>query len=142
MVVAAVNPAAEQLLGQSVRRLVNRPLEQVLVFDDLIVSRLADAQTHLVARKVRVGLAGQCPRARCDDRAGAASSGLADAGAARNERGRGAQRRCARRGAGETGALRAPEVLAHEIKNPLAGIRGAAQLLDRKLGEADRALTG
>ena len=37
--------------------------------------------------------------------------------------------------------LRAPEVLAHEIKNPLAGIRGAAQLLGRKLGEGDRALT-
>ena len=33
-------------------------------------------------------------------------------------------------------------VLAHEIKNPLAGIRGAAQLLDRRIGEKDRALTG
>jgi two-component system nitrogen regulation sensor histidine kinase GlnL len=38
--------------------------------------------------------------------------------------------------------LRAPEVLTHEIKNPLAGIRGAAQLLDRTATEADRALTG
>ncbi|MFX4842740.1 histidine kinase dimerization/phospho-acceptor domain-containing protein, partial [Acinetobacter baumannii] len=45
-------------------------------------------------------------------------------------------------GAGEGVALRAPEVLAHEIKNPLAGIRGAAQLLDRKLEGGDRALTG
>jgi two-component system nitrogen regulation sensor histidine kinase GlnL len=63
MVVAAVNPAAEQLLGQSVRRLVNRPLEQVLVFDEpLIVSRLADAETHLVARKVR--WSGRAKRAR------------------------------------------------------------------------------
>jgi two-component system nitrogen regulation sensor histidine kinase GlnL len=45
-------------------------------------------------------------------------------------------------GAGEGVALRAPEVLAHEIKNPLAGIRGAAQLLDRKLDDKDRELTG
>jgi two-component system nitrogen regulation sensor histidine kinase GlnL len=32
-------------------------------------------------------------------------------------------------------------VLAHEIKNPLSGIRGAAQLLEAGLSDADRALT-
>ncbi len=32
-------------------------------------------------------------------------------------------------------------MLAHEIKNPLSGIRGAAQLLDTALGDEDRALT-
>jgi two-component system nitrogen regulation sensor histidine kinase GlnL len=32
-------------------------------------------------------------------------------------------------------------MLAHEIKNPLSGIRGAAQLLESSLGDADRALT-
>lgn len=32
-------------------------------------------------------------------------------------------------------------VLAHEIKNPLSGIRGAAQLLEPSLGDDDRALT-
>jgi two-component system nitrogen regulation sensor histidine kinase GlnL len=32
-------------------------------------------------------------------------------------------------------------VLAHEIKNPLSGIRGAAQLLEPQLPDADRALT-
>lgn len=32
-------------------------------------------------------------------------------------------------------------VLAHEIKNPLSGIRGAAQLLDASVDENDRALT-
>jgi two-component system nitrogen regulation sensor histidine kinase GlnL len=32
-------------------------------------------------------------------------------------------------------------VLAHEIKNPLSGIRGAAQLLEQGLSDADRSLT-
>ena len=32
-------------------------------------------------------------------------------------------------------------MLAHEIKNPLSGIRGAAQLLEAGLGDEDRALT-
>ncbi|ODA68442.1 Nitrogen regulation protein NR(II) [Methyloligella halotolerans] len=32
-------------------------------------------------------------------------------------------------------------ILAHEIKNPLSGIRGAAQLLETNTDEADRALT-
>ncbi len=31
-------------------------------------------------------------------------------------------------------------VLAHEVKNPLSGIRGAAQLLERTVGESDREL--
>ncbi len=32
-------------------------------------------------------------------------------------------------------------MLAHEIKNPLSGIRGAAQLLETSVGDDDRALT-
>lgn len=32
-------------------------------------------------------------------------------------------------------------ILAHEIKNPLAGIRGAAQLIEQNAAEGDRALT-
>ncbi|MEO1281819.1 MAG: ATP-binding protein [Pseudomonadota bacterium] len=32
-------------------------------------------------------------------------------------------------------------ILAHEIKNPLSGIRGAAQLLEQNLPDADRSLT-
>ncbi|MGH6845425.1 MAG: histidine kinase dimerization/phospho-acceptor domain-containing protein, partial [Methylocella sp.] len=44
------------------------------------------------------------------------------------------------RGAGRSVAAMA-SVLAHEIKNPLSGIRGAAQLLEADATEPDRALT-
>ena len=42
---------------------------------------------------------------------------------------------------GEQAALGAPAVLGHEIKNPLAGIKGAAQLLAKKLDSKQRAMT-
>ncbi len=38
-------------------------------------------------------------------------------------------------------AIAIAATLAHEIKNPLSGIRGAAQLLDGRVGEADAAMT-
>jgi two-component system nitrogen regulation sensor histidine kinase GlnL len=37
--------------------------------------------------------------------------------------------------------LRGPAILAHEIKNPLSAIRGAAQLLARKAGEGEKPMT-
>lgn len=43
--------------------------------------------------------------------------------------------------AGSQQALGAPAILSHEIKNPLAGIKGAAQLLARQIGEKHKPLT-
>ncbi len=45
-------------------------------------------------------------------------------------------------GASSRSAIGMAEMLAHEIKNPLAGIAGAAQLLDMTLSAEDRELTG
>jgi two-component system nitrogen regulation sensor histidine kinase GlnL len=42
---------------------------------------------------------------------------------------------------GQQQALGAPAILGHEIKNPLAGIKGAAQLLSKKLEPSQAALT-
>jgi len=42
---------------------------------------------------------------------------------------------------GQQQAMGAPAILGHEIKNPLAGIKGAAQLLARIVDEKNRALT-
>jgi len=138
---AAANPAAEQLLGQSFRRLEGRTLGEVLRFEEpRLADRLAESDAQLTAHATGIAIAGQ-PRRQVDvtvapviDQPGWQVMTLHDLGGSE------AMRNAPP--AQEDPMLRAPEVLAHEIKNPLAGIRGAAQLLGRKLDGADLALTG
>lgn len=144
LTIASVNPAAEQLAGQGAKLLQGRHVESLFVFDEaLILERLAAGEAQLHARDAKVRILGgparrldvmTAPVTHCpgwhmlvlQETVGVEALSGDGSGA----------------GAGEGVALRAPEVLAHEIKNPLAGIRGAAQLLDRKLEGGDRALTG
>lgn len=137
---ASANPAAEQLLGQSFRRLSGRTLGELLQFDEpRIAARLVETDAQLSARATSVTVPGQPPRqidltvAPMIDQPGWQILTLIDIGGAETLRDSPSN--------GDSGVLRAPEVLAHEIKNPLAGIRGAAQLLGRKLEGKDLALT-
>ena len=139
--IASVNPAAEQFFGQSLRRLSGKPLSSILTFaEPRLAERMADSEAPLSAREVDVAVAGQGARwldvtiGPVIDAEGWQVLTLHDSSAA--------ETMGEDPGAREDSVLRAPEILAHEIKNPLAGIRGAAQLLGRKLGEGDRALTG
>jgi two-component system nitrogen regulation sensor histidine kinase GlnL len=137
--IASANPAAEQFLGQSLRRLSGRVLLDVLDFGEpRLAERLRDSETPLSAREIDVAIPGIGTR-RLDitaapviDAQGWQVVTLHDSSAA-EAMGEDA-------GGIDDALLRAPEVLAHEIKNPLAGIRGAAQLLGRKLGDHDQAL--
>lgn len=141
--VASANPAAEQLAGQGARRLIGKQVGDLFEFDEpLILSRLAEGEAQLFARGCRVRINGQ-PARRLDVMTapithcpGWQMLVLHETGGVEALGGDGSGA-----GSGDSIALRAPEVLAHEIKNPLAGIRGAAQLLDRKLKGPDRALT-
>lgn len=134
------NPAAEQFFGQSLRRLADRRLQDVLGFDEpRLTERLADSEAPISARDIGVTVPGQGAK-RLDvtitpivDEAGWQLVTLHDSTTS--------EALGEDSGAGENTVLRAPEILAHEIKNPLAGIRGASQLLARKVGEKDRALT-
>ncbi|MBK6801147.1 ATP-binding protein [Novosphingobium sp.] len=137
---AAANPAAEQFLGQSFRRLADRELGTLLRFsEERLALRLSETDAHVSARATGVTVLGQRERvvdvtvAPVIDRPGWQVLTIHDSGGAEAAGGDPA--------GGEDTVLRAPEVLAHEIKNPLAGIRGAAQLLGRKLEGGDLALT-
>lgn len=138
--IASANPAAEQFFGQSVRRLTGRKLTEVLVFgDSRFEERIADFETPVSAREIDVLVSGSFARridmsvAPIADVVGWQMLTLHDHSAteALGEDSGGA----------DNAALRGPEILAHEIKNPLAGIRGASQLLARKVGKRDRPLT-
>lgn len=140
-VVAAVNPAAEQFLGQSFRRLAGRQLGELLTFaEPRLAARLGESDGQVSARAADVLVPGQGPRqidlavAPLLDQPGWQVLTLYDIG--------GAEAMRANVSGSEDGVLRAPDILAHEIKNPLAGIRGAAQLLARKLDGNDLALAG
>ena len=138
--IVSVNPAAEQFFGQSARRLVGRALPEALRFtDQRLAERIGESDAPISARQMDVTITGMGTR-RVDvtiapiiDEAGWHILTLHDSA--------GAEAMGEPAVNPEDGVLRAPEVLAHEIKNPLAGIRGAAQLLARKLDAKDQALT-
>ena len=131
------NQAAEDLLGTSVRRLSGQRLLDLVQFgDEAIPSRIAADDAQLTARGVsmrvgerdlRVNLTISCLGSHQEWRV----MTLSDAG--QGERLADDDR---------PAPLRGPAILAHEIKNPLSAIRGAAQLLGRKVGESEKSLTG
>ena len=136
MTIAQVNPAAENLIGRSARRLVGCKFLDVVRFaEERVLDRLLGEDAQLVARGLSVEVDGRTSQVNLTISSLAAHPGwrvvtLSDAvqGERFSDDDRG-------------GALRGPAVLAHEIKNPLSAIRGAAQLVARKLDEGDRALT-
>lgn len=138
--IASVNPAAEQFFGQSQRRLEGRKLTDVLVFAEPHMSdRIGDSETPVSARDIDVSVTRRGPK-RLDitvtpviDEPGWQLLTLLDHASA--------EAFGEDSGAADIAALRGPEILAHEIKNPLAGIRGAAQLLARRVEDKDHALT-
>lgn len=133
--IAQANPAAEDLLGQSDRRLKAVSIQQAIgLADDRVLERLTDPEAPFVARDltIRAGGAERRVDLTCSPVPGHGGWRMitfsdvrhgdrADADTDRTE-------------------LRAPAVLAHEIKNPLAAIRGASQLLGRRVAERDRPL--
>lgn len=130
------NPAAEQMLGMSKRRMEGRKLSELVSFVEQRLNEwLRQGDTQLAAHAVEMKIDHMPPisvdmtLAPVNDNPGWQVVSLHETVA------------------GETHednfekAVRTPAILAHEIKNPLAAIRGAAQLLGRTIGGKDLSLT-
>ncbi|RJY08452.1 two-component system sensor histidine kinase NtrB [Aurantiacibacter aquimixticola] len=134
--VVEANPAAEDLLGISAARLADRRLLDIVSIDDArTLEGFGDPEAQLVARALDLGVGERVLRVNLTISPLGTHPGwrivtLSDA--AQGERFEEQARRP---------ALRGPAVLAHEIKNPLSAIRGAAQLLAKKSDESELNLT-
>ena len=138
-----VNHAAEQFLGVSVPQLAQMRLTDLLPADnplfmliDQVRSTGVTVSDHeLTLESPRLNKQGITVQGSpLPEEEGAVLLVMQDASAARA-----LDRQLAFRGAARSVTGMAA-ILAHEVKNPLSGIRGAAQLLEASVDEADREL--
>ncbi|MEL7318635.1 MAG: ATP-binding protein, partial [Pseudomonadota bacterium] len=125
----------EALLGTGAKMLVGAQLTDVVrSLDERVADLLARGEGALIARDIRVRFSGEESPVNLSMSALPAHPGwrvvtISEFGhesVASDER--------------ASPAVGAPSILAHEIKNPLAAIKGAAQLIARKLPHGDKSL--
>ena len=137
------NHAAEHALGLSMHQLGNFRLDDVVAADSPILQLVEQARSHdLTISDHDLVLEGPRLRARpvavqvapVPEEPGGVVMTLQDGSAARALD----RQRLFRNAARSVSGMAA--ILAHEVKNPLSGIRGAAQLLEGSVEESDREL--
>ncbi len=139
-----VNPAAELFLNASSKSLAGQPVLDRLAIDapmDEALGRVRVNQSALFVNDVDVGTGDKAPL-QCNIQIGPISDApghvllLITPREIAGRLGRASSVKSAAKS-----AIGMAEMLAHEIKNPLAGISGAAQLLSMELSNEDRELT-
>jgi two-component system nitrogen regulation sensor histidine kinase GlnL len=140
----AANPAAEAFFNTSERTLCGHSLAERLVADiDLgeVLARVRHNRSELYVNDLEIGT-GDRPPILCSIQAAPLGDDpglvlfLISPREIASRLGRAQNAKSA-----ALSAIGMAEMLAHEIKNPLAGITGAAQLLSMSLGAEDRELT-
>lgn len=135
------NEAAEAFFGRSSRRLLGEPATALLVFaSDRLNGAIASRESDLSAQNMRFQTAGA--QASYVDLLISTPLGYPDCRLyilvpRQTERDQIGEQT----DSGRMQAMGAPAILGHEIKNPLAGIKGAAQLLGRKIDAQQAPLT-
>ena len=132
-IIREANQSTENLLGKGASRLLGKPFRETANIVDERVARLLDEpDAVLTARGITIGdMPGKLVNLTISPvsaEPGWRVITLSDAGQADMA------------DDPRPSDIAAPAVLAHEIKNPLAAIRGASQLLQRKLPEGDQGL--
>ncbi len=133
--IAGVNAAGEQFLNASARALTGQPLRDRLANLDTALARARDNHGPVFANNVDVGV-GECSLQIAPVQGSDTLLILLQSRDLAARHGKSLEVRTAARS-----AIGMAEMLAHEIKNPLAGITGAAQLLSMGLPPEDRQLT-
>jgi two-component system, NtrC family, nitrogen regulation sensor histidine kinase GlnL len=140
-IVVFANEAAEIFLGKSRRRILGADITQLLQFSS---KRLNDAlhaaEADISAQNMRIMAAGTQPQyadVTISTLLGQSEDRLILLVPRQSERDQVGDETAG----GQEQAMGAPAILGHEIKNPLSGIKGAAQLLAKKVDEPQRALT-
>lgn len=142
--ISQANPAAETFLNTSARALEGAPVWDTVMIDaplEEAFARVRDGQAPLFVNDVLVG-GGNRPPQHCNIQIAPVSGDETSVLLLISPRELG--RRMAHSEHAKTAAKSAigmAEMLAHEIKNPLAGITGAAQLLSMSLEAEDREMT-
>ncbi len=144
--ISRANPAAEQFFNASARRLQGEALTRALRSDpplDEALARVGAEGADLRIRDLPLGAGPHAPQRSCNLHL-APWEGAGPGGAIVVIEPQRLSRRRAAPGNGLASGrsvIGLAEMLAHEIKNPLAGITGAAQLLAMELGPEQRELT-
>ena len=133
--IVEANPAAEEMLGRSAHRLLGASFNEAIgIEDERLRASLRNFEAQVIARGISISAQHATRRVNFTSSPMHTHPGwrvvtLSEVGQEGND------------GDDEERVeLRAPAVLAHEIKNPLSAIRGASQLLARRVAEKDRPL--